>query len=42
MAKIDDPADQAAIIEVAQNTFLLFADVFRSIPHKGEEERDAA
>lgn len=46
MEKIDDPGDQAAIIEVAQNTFLLFADVFRSIPHKGndneEKERDAA
>lgn len=42
MDKIDDPADQAAIIEVAQNTFLLFADVFRSIPHKDREARHAA
>ncbi|MCB9989809.1 MAG: iron-containing redox enzyme family protein [Rhodospirillales bacterium] len=43
MDKIDDPADQEAIIEVAQNTFLLFADVFRSIPHKDQEgERHAA
>lgn len=43
MDKIDDPVDQDAIIEVAQNTFLLFADVFRSIPHKNEGgERDAA
>ncbi len=31
--KITDPADQAAIIEVAQNTFRLFANVLRSIPH---------
>ena len=42
MDKIDDPEDQAAIIEVAQNTFLLFADVFRSIPHKEKGERHAA
>ncbi len=43
MDKIDDPIDQEAIIEVAQNTFLLFADVFRSIPHKDSEgERHAA
>ena len=32
--KIDDPADQAAILEVAKNTFRLFAGVIRSIPHK--------
>ncbi len=31
--KISDPEDQKAIIEVAQNTFRLFADVLRSIPH---------
>ena len=31
--KITDPADQAAIIEVAQNTFRLFARVLGSIPH---------
>lgn len=45
MDKITDPEDQAAIIEVAQNTFLLFADVFRAIPHDAvdnEEERHAA
>ena len=30
--KIDDAADQSAIIEVAQSTFRLFADVMRSIP----------
>jgi len=32
--KVDDPADQAAIIEVAQNTFCLFANVMRAIPHE--------
>lgn len=31
--KITDPEDQKAIIEVAQNTFLLFANVLRAIPH---------
>jgi pyrroloquinoline quinone (PQQ) biosynthesis protein C len=31
--RIDDPADQAAIIEVANNTFRLFANLMRSIPH---------
>lgn len=30
--RIDDPADQAAIIEVANNTFRLFANVLRAIP----------
>ncbi len=42
MDKITDPDDQNAIIEVAQNTFSLFADVFRSIPHKDKEVKDAA
>lgn len=32
--KITDPEDQAAIIEVAQNTFRLFANVMRAIPHE--------
>ena len=36
MGEVDDPADQAAIIEVAQAMFGLFADVFRAIPHKRE------
>ncbi len=35
--KIDDPDDQAAIIEVAQNTFELFADVIASIPYDKRE-----
>ena len=30
--QVDDAADQAAIIEVARNTFRLFANVLRSIP----------
>lgn len=33
--QITDPEDQQAIIEVAQNTFRLFANVLRSIPHEG-------
>lgn len=38
---IKDPDDQAAIIEVAQNTFELFADVIASIPFE-EGEANAA
>ncbi len=34
--KITDPEDQAAIIEVARNTFRLFANVLHAIPHEGE------
>lgn len=33
--QITDPVDQAAIIEVANNTFRLFANVMRAIPHTG-------
>ncbi len=33
MEHVDDPGDQAAIIEVAGAVFGLFADVFRAIPH---------
>jgi long-chain acyl-CoA synthetase len=32
--RIDSPQDQAAIIEMARAMYGLFADVFRSIPHK--------
>ncbi len=39
--KIDDPADQAAIIEVANNTFRLFANLMRAIPHTQEIKRAA-
>ena len=34
MNRIDDAHDQAAIIDMAKTMFHLFADVFRSIPHK--------
>ena len=36
MDEVDDPADQAAILEVAQAVFRLFAAVFESIPHVRE------
>lgn len=36
MNEVDDPADQAAIIEVAQAIFARFADMFRAIPHTRE------
>lgn len=36
MNQVDDPADQAAIIEVAKAIFERFANVFRAIPHVRE------
>ena len=39
--KITDPDDQAAIIEVAQNTFRLFANLFAAIPHEGQRKHVA-
>jgi long-subunit acyl-CoA synthetase (AMP-forming) len=33
MDQVDDPEDQAAIIEVAKAVFVRFADLFRAIPH---------
>lgn len=36
MDRVDDPADQAAIIEVAKGIFDRFAAVFRAIPHDRE------
>jgi pyrroloquinoline quinone (PQQ) biosynthesis protein C len=36
MDEVDDPVDQAAILEVAQAVFGLFAAVFESIPHVRE------
>lgn len=36
MDEVDDPADQAAIIEVANGVFTLFAGVFAAIPHSRE------
>jgi hypothetical protein len=34
MGEVDDPADQDAIVEMAQAMFSLFADLFRAIPHE--------
>ncbi len=42
MDKIVDPEDQAAIIEVANDAFRLFANVMRAIPHDKAEAKDAA
>lgn len=39
--KIIDPVDQESIIEVAQNTFRLFANLLGAIPHKGENKNAA-
>ena len=36
MNQVDDPVDQAAIIEVAKAIFVRFANMFRSIPHVRE------
>lgn len=36
MGKVEDRADKDAIIHVAQRMFVLFGDVFRSIPHERE------
>lgn len=33
MNRIDDPADQQAIIHMAKRMFVLFGEMFRSIPH---------
>lgn len=39
--QITDPNDQAAIIEVANNTFRLFAKLFAAIPHEGQRKNVA-
>ncbi|MBU1376381.1 MAG: iron-containing redox enzyme family protein [Alphaproteobacteria bacterium] len=36
MNTVEDPADQAAILHVARRIFVLFAGMFRSIPHERE------
>ncbi len=36
MDQVEDPADQAAIIEMADAVFTLFAGVFAAIPHERE------
>lgn len=35
--RIEDAADQAAVIHMAKTIFVLFAEMFRSIPHRSEE-----
>lgn len=40
--QIDDEADQQAIIHMAKRMFVLYGNVFRSIPHKGLEVPYAA
>lgn len=42
MAKINEPDDQEAIIHMAKRMFILFANVFRSIPHKNLEVKYAS
>ena len=39
--QITDEGDKSAIIEVANNTFRLFANVLRSIPHNMENSHAA-
>jgi long-subunit acyl-CoA synthetase (AMP-forming)/pyrroloquinoline quinone (PQQ) biosynthesis protein C len=39
--QITDPDDQAAIIEVANNAFRLFANLFAAIPHEGQRKNVA-
>lgn len=39
--QVTDPEDQKAIIEVAQNTFRLFANLLRAIPHEGQVKHAA-
>ncbi len=36
MAKITDPRDQQAIIHMAKQMFVLYGNVFRSLPHESE------
>ena len=42
MNQVNDPADQAAIIETAQGIFERFAELFRAIPHPTAEARHVA
>jgi hypothetical protein len=41
MDRIDDPVDQAAIIHMAKRMFVLFSNLFRSIPHDLEMQNAA-
>ncbi|MEJ2515326.1 MAG: iron-containing redox enzyme family protein [Gammaproteobacteria bacterium] len=41
--RLEDPEDQAAVVEAARRFFLLYADMFRSLPRDSEDAgRDAA
>ncbi len=42
MDEVEDPADQAAIVEVAKGIFQRFADVFRAIPHSRVQVQEIA
>ncbi|MNP12787.1 hypothetical protein D3C76_1050380 [compost metagenome] len=36
MNKLDDPGDQAAVIHASKVVYRLYADMFRGLPHDGE------
>ena len=40
--QLDDPADQAAVVEAARRFFLLYAGIFRNLPRNRETARSAA
>lgn len=40
--RLEDPADQAAVVEAARRFFLLYAGIFRSLPRTREDARSAA
>jgi pyrroloquinoline quinone (PQQ) biosynthesis protein C len=40
--RLDDPADRAAVVEAARRFFLLYADMFRSLPRSGRARREVA
>lgn len=42
MNRIENPEDQAAILHMAKRMFVLFADMFRSVPHPSQEVSHAA
>ena len=44
MDRLDEPADQAAVIQVSKVVYRLYADMFRALPGAGQqpEQRHAA
>ena len=42
MNRVDNAEDQAAILHMAKRMFVLFADMFRSVPHPSQEVSHAA